>query len=59
MTSKPHWRVLAHKADVTRVDGMVQAALAYAKPIVRGGPATDGARRPSSAARISQSARHR
>jgi betaine-aldehyde dehydrogenase len=25
------------------VDGMVEAALAYAKPIVRGGPATDGA----------------
>src|SRR5580692_12989 len=34
---------LIDKADVTRVDGMVQAALAYAKPIVRGGPATDGA----------------
>ena len=34
---------LIGKADVTRVDGMVQAALAYAKPIVRGGPATDGA----------------
>ena len=31
------------KADVTRVDGVVQAALAYAKPVVRGGPATDGA----------------
>jgi betaine-aldehyde dehydrogenase len=34
---------LIDKADVTRVDGMVQAALAYAKPVVRGGPATDGA----------------
>jgi betaine-aldehyde dehydrogenase len=34
---------LIDKADVTRVDAMVQAALAYAKPIVRGGPATDGA----------------
>jgi betaine-aldehyde dehydrogenase len=34
---------LIDKADVTRVDDVVQAALAYAKPIVRGGPATDGA----------------
>jgi betaine-aldehyde dehydrogenase len=34
---------LISKADVRRVDEMVQAALAYAKPIVRGGPATDGA----------------
>jgi acyl-CoA reductase-like NAD-dependent aldehyde dehydrogenase len=34
---------LIDKADVTRVDNLVQAALAYAKPIVRGGPATDGA----------------
>jgi acyl-CoA reductase-like NAD-dependent aldehyde dehydrogenase len=34
---------LIDKATVTRVDGMVQAALAYAKPIVRGGPATEGA----------------
>jgi acyl-CoA reductase-like NAD-dependent aldehyde dehydrogenase len=34
---------LIDKADVTRVDGVVQAALAHAKPIVRGGPATDGA----------------
>src|SRR5579859_420559 len=34
---------LIDKADVTRVDGVVQAALAYAKPIVRGGPATEGA----------------
>jgi acyl-CoA reductase-like NAD-dependent aldehyde dehydrogenase len=34
---------LIDKADVARVDGLVQAALAYAKPIVRGGPATDGA----------------
>ena len=31
------------KANVTRVDGVVEAALAYAKPVVRGGPATDGA----------------
>jgi betaine-aldehyde dehydrogenase len=34
---------LIDKADVARVDGLVQAALAYAKPVVRGGPATDGA----------------
>ena len=34
---------LIDKADVTRVDRLVQAALAYAKPVVRGGPATDGA----------------
>jgi acyl-CoA reductase-like NAD-dependent aldehyde dehydrogenase len=34
---------LIDKADVTRVDGLVQAALAYAKPVVRGGPATEGA----------------
>ena len=34
---------LIDKADVARVDGVVQAALAYAKPVVRGGPATDGA----------------
>src|SRR5580700_9609296 len=34
---------LIDKADVTRVDRLVQAALAYAKPIVRGGPATEGA----------------
>jgi betaine-aldehyde dehydrogenase len=34
---------LIDKADVTRVDAMVQAALAYAKPVVRGGPVTDGA----------------
>ena len=34
---------LIDKAGVARVDGMVQAALAYAKPVVRGGPATDGA----------------
>jgi betaine-aldehyde dehydrogenase len=31
------------KANVIRVDGVVEAALAYAKPVVRGGPATDGA----------------
>jgi betaine-aldehyde dehydrogenase len=31
------------KPNVTRVEGVVQAALAYAKPVVRGGPATDGA----------------
>jgi len=34
---------LIDQADVARVDAMVQAALAYAKPVVRGGPATDGA----------------
>jgi betaine-aldehyde dehydrogenase len=34
---------LIDKADVIRVDGLVQAALAYAKPVVRGGPATEGA----------------
>ena len=34
---------LIDKADVARVNGVVQAALAYAKPIVRGGPATGGA----------------
>jgi acyl-CoA reductase-like NAD-dependent aldehyde dehydrogenase len=33
---------LIDKANVARVDGLVEAALAYAKPIVRGGPATDG-----------------
>jgi betaine-aldehyde dehydrogenase len=33
---------LITKADVARVDGMVEAALAYAKPVVRGGPATEG-----------------
>ena len=32
----------AEPAGVTRVDGLVQAALAYAKPVVRGGPATEG-----------------
>lgn len=31
------------KAAVARVDAMVQEALAYAKPIVRGGPITEGA----------------
>jgi betaine-aldehyde dehydrogenase len=34
---------LIDKATVGRVDGMVEEALAYAKPIVRGGPVTDGA----------------
>ena len=34
---------LINKATVARVDGMVQEALAYAKPVVRGGPATDAA----------------
>jgi betaine-aldehyde dehydrogenase len=34
---------LINKATVARVDGMVEAALAYAKPVVRGGPATEGA----------------
>ena len=33
---------LIDKPTVARVDGMVEEALAYAKPIVRGGPATDG-----------------
>jgi betaine-aldehyde dehydrogenase len=31
------------KANVARVDGVVEAALASAKPIVRGGPVTEGA----------------
>jgi len=31
------------KANVARVDRVVESALAYAKPIVRGGPVTDGA----------------
>jgi betaine-aldehyde dehydrogenase len=34
---------LIDKPAVARVDGMVEAALAYARPIVRGGPVTDGA----------------
>jgi betaine-aldehyde dehydrogenase len=34
---------LIDKAAVARVDSMVKAALAYSKPIVRGGPATDDA----------------
>ncbi len=34
---------LIDKANVARVDRMVEAALAYSKPIVRGGPVTDGA----------------
>jgi betaine-aldehyde dehydrogenase len=34
---------LINEATVARVDGMVREALAYAKPVVRGGPATDGA----------------
>ena len=34
---------LIDKPNVARVDGVVEAALAYAKPIVRGGPATEGA----------------
>jgi betaine-aldehyde dehydrogenase len=33
---------LIDKANVARVDGIVEAALAYAKRIVRGGPATEG-----------------
>jgi betaine-aldehyde dehydrogenase len=33
---------LIDKAAVSRVDGMVEEALAHAKPIVRGGPATEG-----------------
>jgi betaine-aldehyde dehydrogenase len=32
---------LIDKANVTRVEGMVEAALDYAKPIVRGGPPTE------------------
>jgi betaine-aldehyde dehydrogenase len=34
---------LIDKANVARVDGLVNAALAYAKPIVCGGPVTEGA----------------
>lgn len=34
---------LIDKPNVARVEGVVEAALAYAKPIVRGGPATEGA----------------
>ena len=34
---------LIDKPNVARVNGVVETALAYAKPIVRGGPATDGA----------------
>ena len=34
---------LIDKAAVARVDGMVEAALAYATPIARGGPVTNGA----------------
>jgi betaine-aldehyde dehydrogenase len=33
---------LIDKPNVARVEGVVEAALAYAKPIVRGGPATEG-----------------
>ncbi len=33
---------LIDKPTVARVDGMVEEALAYAKPLVRGGPATEG-----------------
>jgi acyl-CoA reductase-like NAD-dependent aldehyde dehydrogenase len=33
---------LITKHDVARVDGLVEEALAYAKPVVRGGPATEG-----------------
>jgi acyl-CoA reductase-like NAD-dependent aldehyde dehydrogenase len=33
---------LIDQANVARVEGIVEASLAYAKPIVRGGPATDG-----------------
>jgi betaine-aldehyde dehydrogenase len=33
---------LIDKANVARVDGMVEAALAHAKAIVRGGPAVEG-----------------
>src|SRR5260370_33086227 len=34
---------LIDKPNVARVDGMVEEALAYAKAIVRGGPANEGA----------------
>jgi betaine-aldehyde dehydrogenase len=34
---------LIDKANVARVDGIVKEALAYATPVARGGPATDGA----------------
>jgi betaine-aldehyde dehydrogenase len=34
---------LIDKPNVTRVNGVVEAALAYAKPIVRGGPSSDPA----------------
>jgi acyl-CoA reductase-like NAD-dependent aldehyde dehydrogenase len=34
---------LIDKANVARVNGVVEAALAYAKPLVRGGPTTDPA----------------
>jgi betaine-aldehyde dehydrogenase len=34
---------LIDKPNVARVEGMVEAALSYAKPIVRGGRATEGA----------------
>jgi acyl-CoA reductase-like NAD-dependent aldehyde dehydrogenase len=34
---------LIDKPNVARVDGVVTTALAYAKPVVRGGPATEGA----------------
>src|SRR5260370_337271 len=43
MDPKTDMGPLIDRADVDRVDRLVQAALAYAKPIVRGGPATDGA----------------
>jgi betaine-aldehyde dehydrogenase len=33
---------LIDKPNVARVEGVVQAALAYGKPVVRGGPATEG-----------------
>jgi acyl-CoA reductase-like NAD-dependent aldehyde dehydrogenase len=33
---------LITKHDVARVDGLVEEALAYAKPVVRGGPAIEG-----------------
>ena len=33
---------LIDKPNVARVERLVRAALAYAKPVVRGGPATDG-----------------
>jgi acyl-CoA reductase-like NAD-dependent aldehyde dehydrogenase len=43
MDPKTDMGPLIDKPNVTRVDKVVQAALAYAKPLVRGGPTTDPA----------------